>query len=145
MNHEIFLWISPRLRRTFKPECVGNVQAVPCRAGPSPGCISNTAKPFAVGELSLLISETGAGKEQEYDLLHRISVCFVYRKYLDKDTAFNWYFPIPRTQIMPIMLLSKLGVCSLQCWGAPGQLGNAEPVSDICDPVLCGEGDGCCV
>lgn len=68
-----------------------------------------------MGELSLLISETGAGKEQEYDPLHRISVCFVYKKYLDKDTAFNWYFPIPRTQIVPIMSLSRLGVCSLQC------------------------------
>lgn len=66
MNHDICLWISPRLPRTFKPECVGNVQAVPCRPGPSPACIANTAKPFAVGELSLLISETGAGKDEEY-------------------------------------------------------------------------------
>lgn len=73
MNHEIFLWISPELLGTFKPQYVGNVQAVPCRPGPSPDCIANSAKPFSVDELPLLVSGTGAGKDQEYF----IKICFI--------------------------------------------------------------------
>lgn len=45
---------------------MGNVQAVPCRAGPSPDCIADAAKPFAVNELFLSVSGTAAGKDQKY-------------------------------------------------------------------------------
>lgn len=71
----------------------------------------------------------------------------MYKSYLDKDIAFNLYFLlIPTTQIVPMMLLNKLGVCSFQGWGELlGSWIMPSPLLLFVYPVLCEEGDGCCV
>lgn len=86
----------------------GKCGGFPC----SPDCLAKAAKPNL--ELSLLVSGTGVAKDQEYFLkIYFIGFLFVYKQYLDKDIAFNWYLPPPATQIVPIMFLNKLGVGEL--------------------------------